>query len=88
MPLFEKTLELMIAKLGADHPFTLVAMNNLASGYQTVGKMDKALLLQEETFRLHTAKHGAHHPETLTAMGNTRFGLQGRREDGQGVAPV
>ena len=76
LPLFEKTLELMIAKLGADHPFTLLAMANLSQGYQSAGKMDKALPLLKKTLQMMTDKHGADHPDTLLAMANLAWGYQ------------
>ena len=66
----------MTAKLGADHPSTLTSMNNLAVGYLTVGKMDRALPLLEETLGLMTAKLGADHPNTLTSMSNLALGYQ------------
>jgi tetratricopeptide (TPR) repeat protein len=48
LPLFEETLKLTKAKLGADHPDTLISMNNLALVYQTAGKLDRALPLFQE----------------------------------------
>ena len=49
---------------------TLMSMANLADGYQTVGKLDKALPLLEETLPLMKAKLGPDHPHTLTCMNN------------------
>jgi tetratricopeptide (TPR) repeat protein len=48
LPLYEETLKLSKAKLGADHPDTLASMNNLAEGYKAAGKLDLALPLFEE----------------------------------------
>ena len=74
LPLFEETLALQKAKLGPDHPDTLLSMNNLAGGYLTAGKLDKALPLLEETLALQRAKLGPDHPDTLTSMGNLAGG--------------
>ena len=40
-------------------------MDNLARGYQAVGKLDLALPLFEETLALRKSKHGPDHPDTL-----------------------
>jgi hypothetical protein len=39
MPLFEERLVGQKAKLGPDHPETLVSMNNLASAYQAFSSL-------------------------------------------------
>ena len=58
LPLFEETLKLRKAKLGPDHPDTLLSMNNLALAYQAAGKLDLALPLFEETLKLRKANSG------------------------------
>ncbi len=68
--LFIKARATRTAKLGADHPDTLISMNNLALGYSDAGKLDQALPLLEETLKLTKAKLGTDHPNTLTTMGN------------------
>jgi tetratricopeptide (TPR) repeat protein len=70
LPLYEETLKLKKAKLGADHPDTLQSMNNLAGCYWAAGKLDLALPLFEETLKLKKAKLGPDHPSTLTSMNN------------------
>jgi serine/threonine protein kinase len=74
IPLFVKARETRTAKLGADHPYTLTSMNNLAEGYQAAGKLDLALPLLEETLKLKKAKLGADHPDTLGSMNNLAAG--------------
>jgi hypothetical protein len=76
LPLYEETLKLCKATLGANHPGTLIAMNNLAAGYEAVRKRDLALPLWEETLKLTKAKHGADHPHTLTSMNSLAMGYQ------------
>ena len=76
LPLMEETLRLRTAKLGADHPDTLVSMGTLAGGYLAVGKLDRALPLLEETHRLMAARLGADHPNTLTSMNNLAQGYR------------
>jgi tetratricopeptide (TPR) repeat protein len=48
LPLFEETLKLRKAKLGPDHPDTLISMGNLAKAYLDVKRAEKALPLFEE----------------------------------------
>jgi hypothetical protein len=74
VPMLEKARATIEAGLGPDHPDTLLAMKNLAAGYQSAGKLDRALPLLEETLQLTRAKLGPDHPETLTAMSNLAVG--------------
>src|SRR5437868_2045826 len=66
----------MKAKLGPDHPHTLMSMNNLATAYQAAGKLDLALPLFEETLKLRKAKRGPDHPDTLASMNNLAAAYQ------------
>jgi len=50
-PIFEQTLAIQKAKLGADHPNTLASMNNLANAYRAAGRLDQALPLYEAAVR-------------------------------------
>ena len=74
LPLWEETLKLRKAALGADHSHTLTSMNNLAGGYHAAGKPGPALPLYEETLKLRKATLGADHPDTLTSMNNLALG--------------
>ena len=49
LKLCEETLALKKAKLGPDHPDTLMSMNNLAGSYAALGRHAEALKLIEET---------------------------------------
>jgi tetratricopeptide (TPR) repeat protein len=51
-------------------------MNNLARGYQVVGKLDLALPLFEETLALRKSEHGPYHSSTLTSMHNLATAYQ------------
>jgi tetratricopeptide (TPR) repeat protein len=66
----------MKAILGADHPDTLLSMNNLAQAYQAAGKLERALPLLEETLPLMKAILGADHPDTLMSMNNLAQGYK------------
>jgi tetratricopeptide (TPR) repeat protein len=68
LPLFEETLKLEKAKLGADHSDTLACMHNLASTYAALSRQAEALKLREEMLALAKAKLGPDHPETLNCM--------------------
>jgi hypothetical protein len=68
--LFARARQTYTARLGPDHPYTLISMNNLALAYWDAGKLDLALPLSEETLKLTKAKLGPDHPVTLTSMNN------------------
>jgi hypothetical protein len=48
LPLYEETLKLMKAKLGPDHPHTLISVNQLARAYQVARRPADALPLLRE----------------------------------------
>src|SRR6516164_6028215 len=55
---FQKVLATRKAKLGPDHPDTLISMNELAWAYQDSGQLAKAVTLYEETLEKSRAKLG------------------------------
>ena len=61
------TRKLREAKLGPDHPDTLISRNNLATAYRAAGRTAEAIALHEETLKLRTAKLGPEDPLTLTS---------------------
>src|SRR5205823_2759271 len=64
----EETLKLVTAKLGPEHPNTLLTMNNLANAYRATGRLGEALPLLEETLKGFKTKLGPDHPTTLICM--------------------
>lgn len=66
--------------LGAEHPDTLMAMNNLAILYSEQGRYAEAEPLHVETLEIRRRVLGAEHPATLLAMSNlaTLYEAQGR----------
>ncbi len=76
IPPLTRAVETRKARLGADHPDTLEAMNNLAEAYREDGKLDLALPLYQDTLRLRRARLGADHPDTLVSMNNLALGYQ------------
>ena len=68
LKLREETLALQKAKLGPDHPDTLLSMHSLGSSYQLLGRHAEALKLYEATLALQKAKLGPDHPDTLRSM--------------------
>ena len=66
----------MKAKLGPDHPDTLISMNNLAMGYQAAGKLDKALPLLEETLALRKVQARPRPPRHPHQHGQPGLGYQ------------
>ena len=73
LPLFEATWAKMSAKLGSDHPETLMSINNLASAYLAGGEFAKAFtaLRGNSHGAKKKAKLGPDHPDTLTSMNNS-----------------
>jgi hypothetical protein len=60
------------AKLGADHPYTLISMNRLASALQEAKQHDHALLLWRDLLALQARKLPADHADragTLAGLG-------------------
>jgi eukaryotic-like serine/threonine-protein kinase len=70
LSLHEETLKLRKAKLGPEHPHTLVSMGNLAGAYWQAKQLDKSIPLFEEALKHKVAKLGRDHPETLRTMAN------------------
>jgi tetratricopeptide (TPR) repeat protein len=70
LPLFEETLKLRKAKLGAEHPDTLTSMNNLAGLYWRQQRLDRSIPLFEETLQLREKNLGRQHPDTLQTRAN------------------
>ncbi|KAL6832120.1 hypothetical protein V8C40DRAFT_163757 [Trichoderma camerunense] len=56
--------------LGADHPDTLMSMNNLASTYSHQGRRKEAEDLYLQVMEARKIKLGADHPDTLGSMSN------------------
>lgn len=55
LKLYEEALALQKAKLGPDHPVTLLSMHNLADGYHEIGRYAEAVKLHEQTLALRKA---------------------------------
>ena len=66
----EPLLADMERALGADHPNTLTARNNLANAYAEIGRTAEAITLHEQTLADRERVLGADHPDTLTARNN------------------
>ncbi|HQR06485.1 MAG TPA: serine/threonine-protein kinase [Gemmatales bacterium] len=66
----DKAFETQKARLGVDHPKTLVCMGSLAVAFGEAGQLDKSLRLSEESLKLNKARLGESHSETLTSMNN------------------
>ncbi len=68
IPFLIRSVELLKARLGPEHPDTLVSMHYLAQAYKAAGKLDLALPLFEETLKHFKARLGPEHPDTLVSM--------------------
>jgi serine/threonine protein kinase/tetratricopeptide (TPR) repeat protein len=78
--MLEKARATRERELGADHPDTLVTLNNLAGAYQDAGRLPEAIRLFEQARDARVAKLGADHPDTLTTLNNLAlaYGHAGR----------
>mgnify|MGYP000960945088 CR=1 FL=1 len=56
--------------LGPDHPDTLVSRNNLASAYESAGRLGEAITLFEEVLADRVRVLGEDHPDTLASRSN------------------
>ena len=75
--------------LGAGHPTTLAAVDNLAVALDELGRLGEAAALKREAVAGFRAAVGPAHPDTLIAAHNLALALleQGRRlRQGQGQA--
>jgi tetratricopeptide (TPR) repeat protein len=70
LSLLEEVIRLQKAKLGPDHPETLMSMNALATGYWMAKRLDQSVPLFEETVRLSEQKRGRADPDTLRTVAN------------------
>ncbi|KFA69653.1 hypothetical protein S40285_04030 [Stachybotrys chlorohalonatus IBT 40285] len=71
--------------LGAEHPFTLTSMANLASTFRNQGRWKEAELLEVKVMETKQRVLGEEHPDTLTSMGNlaSTFRNQGRWKEAE-----
>jgi tetratricopeptide (TPR) repeat protein len=69
-PLLEEALEKRRATLGADHPDTLLSINNLAMLYYMQRKYDTAEPLYLECLEKQKSTLEADHPSTLPSINN------------------
>ncbi len=68
--LTEESLEAREGALGADHPSTIAARNNLASAYQAAGRIEEAISVHEKTLSEAEKSLGPDHPTTLASRQN------------------
>ncbi len=75
--------------LGADHPDTLTARNNLATAYQTVRRTSEAITLDEQTLAARERILGPDHPDTLKSRSNLADAYQdaGRTDEAKALKP-
>ncbi len=68
--LFKQVRDARLKNLGADHPHTLIALNNLAEAYHAAGKLPEAIELHQQVRNVRVKKQGPDHPDTLTTLHN------------------
>ena len=68
--LFRHAIEALEARLGKEHPDTLVAVINLGFLVSTLGRPDEAEVLLRRALEVQEAKLGKQHPHTLATVSN------------------
>ena len=66
----KRTADYCIREYGAEHPDTLMALNNLAVVYGELGQYDKALELNKKAYELCCKVRGEEHPDSLIVLNN------------------
>ena len=69
-PLYRRALAGREAALGAEHPDTLMSVNNLAVLLKDMGKYEEAEPLYRRALAGQEAALGAEHPDTLSSVNN------------------
>jgi tetratricopeptide (TPR) repeat protein len=75
-------VETSMRELGAEHPDTLMSMNNLAMTLQAQGDFGGAHALQEQVLNIRQRVLGTEHLDTLTSMSNLAMTLQAQGDFG------
>jgi tetratricopeptide (TPR) repeat protein len=80
-----QALSLATKTLSAEHPSTLISLNNLASLLHRQGKFKEAEAMHRQTLEGYIKTLGADHPSTLTSMNNLAIVLdrQGKYEEAE-----
>ena len=78
-----QVIEISLRVLGAEHPFTLTSMGNLASTYRNQGRWKEAEELFVQVMEIKKRVLGEEHPDTLTSINNLAlmFWAQGRNDE-------
>ncbi|KAM3562111.1 hypothetical protein MY1884_002017 [Beauveria asiatica] len=73
---YHKSLELRIKVLGAEHPYTLISMNNLGQALDGQGQYAAAEAMHRKALELRIKVLGAEHPDTLGSVNALALALQ------------
>lgn len=84
---FERSLELRRRALGAEHPDTLITMNDLGLVYGREGKGEEAEALHAQVLEIRRRVLGPEHPATLQSMNNLAVEYQNQGKLAQ-AAPL
>jgi hypothetical protein len=78
--LFEEARDTIVPKLGADHPSTLIVLENLASIYRAFKRTDEAIALGEQVREARVRNLGSYHPSTIRTLHHLAMAY---RDDGK-----
>jgi len=76
-----QVMETSLRVLGAQHPFTLAGLANLASTYRNQGRWKGAEELEVQVIETSKRVLGTEHPDTLTRMNNLAFTWESQGRD-------
>jgi CHAT domain-containing protein/tetratricopeptide (TPR) repeat protein len=84
----ERALKIREAKLGKDHPFVAISLNNVAFLLMDQGDYAGARPLLERSLAIHETAYGKDHPEVLSELYSLPLVLQalGRNADARALA--
>ena len=66
----KRLYEIIVPQFGEEHPYTLIALNNLAVAYNSCGDSRKAVELNEKCYEFRCRVSGEDHPDTITTLNN------------------
>ncbi len=69
-PIYEETLQILEAKLGAEHQDVATVLNNLAELYCKMGDHEKALPLFQRALEISEKVLGSQNPSVATTLNN------------------
>ncbi|WP_330440915.1 FxSxx-COOH system tetratricopeptide repeat protein [Micromonospora sp. NBC_00821] len=81
----EDVVAAAVARMGDEHPDTLMSRNNLAAAYRAAGRLGEAIPLYEATLSVRERVLGDEHPDTLMSRNNLAAAYQAAGRLGEAI---